>query len=57
MRFLDANIFIYACYKPKRTLTQKEEAITEESKNNRPNKNTERENAAYALFDLTKKSI
>ena len=33
MRFLDANIFIYAYYKPKRTLTEKEEAIKEESKN------------------------
>ncbi len=33
MRFLDANIFIYAYYRPKRTLTEKEEAIKEEAKN------------------------
>jgi hypothetical protein len=33
MRFLDANIFIYAYYKPKRMLTEKEEAIKEEAKN------------------------
>lgn len=32
MRFLDANIFIYAYYKPKGTLTEKEEAIKEEAK-------------------------
>ena len=33
MKFLDANIFICAYYKPKRTLTEKEEAIKEEAKN------------------------
>jgi len=33
MRFLDANIFIYAYYKPKRTLTEKEEIRKEEAKN------------------------
>jgi len=33
MRFLDANIFIYAYYKPKRTLTEKEETIKKEAKN------------------------
>ena len=33
MRFLDANILIYAYYRPKRTLTEKEEAIKEEAKN------------------------
>lgn len=32
MRFLDANIFIYAYYKPQRTLTEKEEAMKEEAK-------------------------
>jgi len=32
MRFLDANIFIYAYYKPKRTLTEKEAATKEEAK-------------------------
>ena len=32
MRFLDANIFIYAYYKPKKTLTEKEEAMKEQAK-------------------------
>jgi uncharacterized protein len=32
MRFLDANIFIYAYYKPKRTLTEKEETMKEQAK-------------------------
>lgn len=32
MRFLDANIFIYAYYKPKRQLTQKENLMKEYAK-------------------------
>ncbi len=32
MRFLDANIFIHAYYKPQRTLTEKEKAMKEEAK-------------------------
>ncbi|MGE5187393.1 MAG: type II toxin-antitoxin system VapC family toxin [Betaproteobacteria bacterium] len=32
MRFLDANIFIYAYYKPKKPLTEKEEAMKEQAK-------------------------
>jgi len=32
MRFLDANIFIYAYYRPKKQLTQKEEAMKEQAK-------------------------
>ena len=32
MRFLDANIFIYAYYKPKRQLTQKERKMKEHAK-------------------------
>ena len=32
MRFLDANVFIYAYYRPKRTLTEKEKAMKEEAK-------------------------
>lgn len=32
MRFLDANIFIYAYYKPKKALTEKEDALKEEAK-------------------------
>jgi predicted nucleic acid-binding protein len=32
MRFLDANIFIYAFYKPKKTLTEKEETMKEQAK-------------------------
>ena len=32
MRFLDANIFIYAYYKPKKLLTQKEEDMKEQAK-------------------------
>jgi uncharacterized protein len=32
MRFLDANIFIYAYYKPKKLLTEKEESMKEEAK-------------------------
>jgi predicted nucleic acid-binding protein len=32
MRFLDANIFIYAYYKPKKQLTEKEEAMKEQAK-------------------------
>lgn len=32
MRFLDANIFIYAYYKPKKQLTQKEKQMKEHAK-------------------------
>ena len=32
MRFLDSNVFIYAYYKPKKTLTEKEEAMKEQAK-------------------------
>jgi predicted nucleic acid-binding protein len=32
MRFLDANIFIYAYYKPKKQLTEKEEAMKDQAK-------------------------
>jgi len=32
MRFLDANIFIYAYYKPKRPLNQKEKQMKEQAK-------------------------
>lgn len=32
MRFLDANVFIYAYYKPKRQLTQKERQMKEHAK-------------------------
>lgn len=32
MRFLDANIFIYAYYKPKKTLTEKEDAMKEQAR-------------------------
>jgi predicted nucleic acid-binding protein len=33
MRFLDANVFIYAYYKPKKQLTQKEKQMKDEAKN------------------------
>jgi len=32
MRFLDANVFIYAYYKPRRKLTQREEQMKEQAK-------------------------
>ena len=32
MRFLDANVFIYAYYKPKKQLTQKEKQMKEQAK-------------------------
>ena len=32
MRFLDANIFVYAYYKPRRQLTQKEKLMKKEAK-------------------------
>lgn len=32
MRFLDANVFIYAYYKPKRELTEKQKQMKERSK-------------------------
>ena len=32
MKFLDDNIFIYAYYKPKKTLTEKEESMKDEAK-------------------------
>jgi predicted nucleic acid-binding protein len=32
LRFLDANIFIYAYYKPKKTLTEKEDAMKEQAR-------------------------
>ncbi len=32
MRFLDANVFIYAYYKPKKQLTQKERQMKEQAK-------------------------
>jgi len=33
MRFLDANVFVYAYYKPKRKLNEKEKRMKEEAKN------------------------
>jgi hypothetical protein len=33
MRFLDANVFIYAYYKPKKQLAQKEKQMKEQAKN------------------------
>jgi predicted nucleic acid-binding protein len=33
MRFLDANVFIYAYYKPKKQLTQKEKQMKDQAKN------------------------
>jgi uncharacterized protein len=33
MRFLDANIFVYAFYKPKKPLSEKEEAMKEQAQN------------------------
>ena len=33
MRFLDANVFIYAYYKPKKQLTKKEKEMKENAKN------------------------
>jgi predicted nucleic acid-binding protein len=33
MRFLDANVFIYAYYKPKKQLTTKEKQMKEQAKN------------------------
>ncbi len=32
MRFLDANIFIYAYYRPKKQLTEKEETMKAQAK-------------------------
>jgi predicted nucleic acid-binding protein len=32
LKFLDANIFIYAYYKPKKALTEREESMKEEAK-------------------------
>lgn len=32
MRFLDANVFIYAYYKPKRKLNQKEQLMKDQAK-------------------------
>ena len=32
MRFLDANIFIYAFYKPKKQLSEKEDDMKEQAK-------------------------
>jgi len=32
MRFLDANVFVYAYYKPKKQLTQKEKQMKEQAK-------------------------
>ena len=32
MKFLDANIFIYAYYRPKKDLSEKEEAMKEQAK-------------------------
>ncbi len=33
MKFLDANVFIYAYYKPKKPLTEKEEKMKEQAQN------------------------
>jgi predicted nucleic acid-binding protein len=33
MRFLDANIFVYAFYKPRKQLSEKEEAMKEQAQN------------------------
>jgi len=53
MRFLDANIFIYAYYKPKRQLSQKEKHMKEYAKKIISNVSQGKEKVAITVVHLS----
>jgi hypothetical protein len=53
MRFLDANIFIYAYYKPKKQLTQKEKQMKERAKQIISNLSQGKEEATMTVVHLS----
>jgi predicted nucleic acid-binding protein len=53
VRFLDANIFIYAYYKPKKQLTQKEKQMKEQAKQIISNVSQGREEAIMTVVHLS----
>ena len=53
MKFLDANVFIYAYYKPKRTLTEREKKLKEEAKRIISDISEGREKAATTVVHLS----
>jgi len=53
MKFLDANVFIYAYYKPKRKLTEREKKLKEEAKRIISDISEGREKAATTVVHLS----
>jgi len=53
MRFLDANIFIYAYYKPKKQLTQKERQMKEQAKQIIRNISQEKEEVSITVVHVS----
>ena len=53
MKFLDANVFIYAYYKPKRKLTKREKKLKEEAKRIISDISEGREKAATTVVHLS----
>jgi predicted nucleic acid-binding protein len=53
MRFLDANVFIYAYYKPKKQLTQKELEMKEQAKKIIVNISQDKENVLTTVVHLS----
>lgn len=53
MRFLDANVFIYAYYKPKKQLTEKETEMKEQAKKIITNVSQGKENVIITVVHLS----
>ena len=53
MRFLDANVFIYAYYKPKKPLTQKEKQMKEQAKKILTNVSQGKENVIMTVIHIS----
>ena len=53
MRFLDANVFIYAYYKPKKQLTQKEKQMKERAKQIISNVSQGKEEVTMTIIHLS----
>src|SRR5208337_3818888 len=53
MRFLDANIFIYAYYKPKKQLTEKEKQMKEHAKKIISNVSQGKENVMMTVVHVS----
>ena len=53
MRFLDSNVFIYAYYKPKKPLTQKEKQMKEQAKKILTNVSQGKENVIMTVIHIS----